>query len=364
MAWDGARIKALAKARKISLTHLAASMQTSRQTVNDWIKGQTPKGTHLINLSKFFSIQPTYFFTEDETQPISFPLHRTRGVAKRNAAMEEDTLTLAREYENLFRFAPSPGLISVLRGRGDDETAQRLALKFRSLVGLETDKPMDYEHAFKLLEKLNIVCIFREFVSNIKSYAFYCRIHKHRVIFINTKTNVLDLVFPLLHEVMHAVRAEEGLPSYDEEEERFCDMAAGSAQFPESYVDFVYDSIKGLAKPQQINTLKRYSVTHGHSLYGIYKQIENKYGKIDLNIHGANTTLKKESLSVGEILLQSKDPKDYIARLRIWSPLFFEIVSRQVDNPSTRKFGEWLGLDNSIDAEQARKEWKQIIDCN
>lgn len=363
MAWEGARIKELAKSRKLSLTQLAAYLNTSRQTVNDWINGQMPKGSHLVALSKVFNVPPAYFFPEDELQPISVPLHRKRGVAKLNATMEEDTKALAHDYESLFRFAPSPGLVPVQRGARDEATARSLALELRSLVFMDADKPMDYEHTFKLLAKLNIICIFREFAPSIKSYAFYCRIHKHRVIFVDTRTNVLDLIFPVLHEVIHAVRDEEGLVLYDQEEEDFCDMVAGYTQFPDSYVDSVYDAIKNLSKPQQINYLKRYARTYRHSLFGIVKQIKSKYSKFELTTGGADGNLKKESMIIGEILLQNQEPKDYLTHLRVLSPLFFEIVSRQIDNPSTRKFGEWLGLENSIDAEQARKEWKRIIDC-
>ena len=95
--------------------------------------------------------------------------------------------------------------------------------------------------------------------SSIKSYAFYSRIHIYRVVFINTKTNVLDLIFPILHETMHAVRDEEGATLYDEEEEKSCDLAAGYTQFPDTYIDMVYDAVEGRPKPQQVSTLKIFS---------------------------------------------------------------------------------------------------------
>jgi transcriptional regulator with XRE-family HTH domain len=361
MGWDGSRIKTLSREKGITLIRLAEYLKVSRQTVNDWMNGQVPKGSHLFELCKFLEVSPSIFFPENSVPPMSLPLHRTRGVAKLNSTMEDDAKDLAREYEGLFRFASPPGLVRVLRGGKDN--ASTLALELRSLVEMDPDEPMDYEHTFKLLAKLNIVCILRDFSPNIKSYAFYCRIHNHRVIFIDTKTNALDLIFPLLHDTMHAVRDEEGKILYDEEEEKVCDMVAGFTQFPDSYVNLVHDAIKDLPKPLQINTLKRYSVTYGHSLYGIYMQIRERCGGIDLNIGGANTNLKKDFLGIGEILFKSKEPKDYISHLRTLSPLFFDIVSRQIDNPSTRKFGEWLGLDTAMDAEHARKEWRKILDC-
>lgn len=363
MGWDGSRIKVLTKEKGVRLKQMEEYLTISRQTINAWVNGQVPKGTHLVALCKFFNVSPSFFFPEDAAPTMTLPLHRTRGVAKLNGTMEKDARELASDYEGLFRFAASPGLVPVLRGGRDKEIAQTIAQELRSLALIGPDKPMDYEHTFDLLAKLNIVCIFREFVPSIKSYAFYCRIHKHRVVFINTKTNVLDLIFPLLHETMHAVRDGEGTALYDEEEEAFCDMAAGYTQFPDSYVEAVYDSITGRPTPQQINTLKKYSGTYGHSIFGIYKQIELKYDKINLNIFGADTKLKKDFLSIGEILFKSSEPHDYIQHLRRLSPLFFEIVSRQLDNPSTRKFGEWLGLDSTLDAEHARKEWRKILEC-
>ncbi len=362
MGWDGTRIKALAKEKGIKLVSLAENLNITRQTINDWINGQVPKGTHLVALSKIFNVPPGHFFPDEAMETISLPLHRTRGVARLTGAMEEDAKELASDYEGLFRFAPSPGLVQVLRGGRDSDTARNLAQNLRSMVQMDTDKPMDYEHTFKLLAKLNIVCIFKEFPSNIKSYAFYCRIHNHRVVFVNTKTNVLDLIFPLLHETMHAVRDGEGAVLYDEEEEGFCDMAAGHTQFPDTYIDMVYDSIKGRPEAQQVTLLKKFSGTHSHSVFGICTQIESRHGKINLNIGGAHTNLKKDFLSIGEILFKSKEPQDYLLHLRSLSPLFFDIVSRQIDNASIRKFGEWLGLDNTSDAENARNEWRKILE--
>lgn len=185
----------------------------------------------------------------------------------------------------------------------------------------------------------------------------------HRVVFINTKTNVLDLIFPILHETMHAVRDEEGVTLYDEEEEKFCDMAAGYTQFPDTYIDMVYDAIQGRPKPQQVTTLKKYSSKYNHSIYGIYAQIKSRHHIFDLDIFAADTKLKKDFQSIGEILFKNNEPHDYIQHLRRMSPLFFEIISGQIDNPSTRKFGEWLGLDTSLDAEHARHEWRKILEC-
>lgn len=363
MGWDGSRIKVLSKERQVPLIQLAEHLKVSRQTVNDWMNGQVPKGTHLVELCRFLNVSPSSFFPEDAVKPISLPLHRTKGVAKLNKDMEANAKDLAGDYEGLFRFAPSPGLVHVLRGGKDRDTAYSLAQDLRTMSLIGTDRPMDYVHTFRLLAQLNVVCIFREFPPSIKSYAFYSRIHMYRVVFINTKTNVLDLIFPILHETMHAVRDEEGATLYDEEEEKSCDLAAGYTQFPDTYIDMVYDAVEGRPKPQQVSTLKIFSSKHTHSIYGIYAQIKAKHPKFDLDIFGADTKLKKEFPSIGEILFKSNEPHDYIQHLRKLSPIFFDIVSRQIDNPSTRKFGEWLGLDTTLDAEHARKEWRKILDC-
>jgi len=363
MGWDGSRIKVLSRERHVSLVHLAGQLKVSRQTINDWIKGQVPKGTHLVELCRFLNVSPSSFFTEETVSPISRPLHRIKGAAKLSEAMDTGARELASDYEGLFRFAPTPGLVPVLRGWKDKETARRIAQELRLRAQIDADKPIGYEHTFNLLEKLNIVCIFREFHADIKSYALYCRIHNHRVVFINTKTNILDLIFPLLHETMHAVRDGEGTTFYDEEEEAFCDVAAGHIQFPDNYVDMVFDFIDGKPIAQQINTLKMFSRIHGHSIFGIYTQIKSRHEEINLRTGGADTNLKKEFPSIGEILFKSTEPLEYISHLRKLSPLFFDIVSRQIDNPSTRKFGEWLGLDTTLDAELAHKEWRKILEC-
>ena len=362
MEWVGSRIKILSKEKGIPLTRIAKDLQVSRQTMNDWIKGQVPKGTHLIGLCKIFNVSPDYFFQEESVTPISIPLHRTRGRAKLNTTMEHNAMILAKEYEGLFRFASSPGLVPVLRGGEDMETARSLAQTLRTMVRVEANKPMDYEKAFTLLAKLNIVCIFRAFPVHIKGYAFYCRIHRHRVIFVNTATSVLDLIFALLHETVHAVRDEDGSVVYDREEESFCDMAAGLTQYQEAYVEMVFNAIKDKPGGQQVNILKKYSGTYCHSIYGICSQIESRHTEFNLKTGGADTNLKKDFLTIGEILFESKEPAAYITNLKELSPLFFDIVSKQIDNPSTRKFGELLGLESSLDAQQVRTAWRELLE--
>ena len=365
MSWDGAKLKILAHERGVTLIKLADLLNVSRQTVNDWIKGQVPKGSHLIRLSTTLDINPGYFFPNEVSEEISVPLHRKRGVAKVTPAMEQDSRDMAREYENLFRFAPPPGLVPILRiNRRDPKSAVEMAGQLRGLAKTEADKPMDYRHCFDLLANLKIVIIFRNFPDSVKGYAFCCKIHNHMVVFVDNDTNVLDLIFPLLHETIHAIRDERGINSYDQEEEDFCDSVAGDVQFPLEYVEIVHKAIEGRPNSHQINLLKEFSAANGHSVFGIAEQLKKLFPPFDLNVAGANANLKKEFPSVGEILFEDQDPKCYIKNLQSLTPIFFEIVSNQINNVTTRKMAEWLSLENSLDGREVLDEWKRMIHCS
>ncbi|RPJ04356.1 MAG: XRE family transcriptional regulator, partial [Deltaproteobacteria bacterium] len=115
MNWDGERLKGLVQERGFTLVRLAGTLNVSRQALTDWTNGQVPKGSHLVALSKVLNVPPGYFFPEDETPPISVPLHRKRGVAKVTSSMEEASQKMAREYESLFRSAPAPGIVPIMR---------------------------------------------------------------------------------------------------------------------------------------------------------------------------------------------------------------------------------------------------------
>jgi transcriptional regulator with XRE-family HTH domain len=365
MIWDGTKLRTLIKEKGLTLTELANRLSVSRQAVNDWTKNQVPKGSHLIKISKILDVNPGYFFPEVETKEISVPLHRTRGVAKVTLVMEQDALHMAKDYENLFRFAPAPGLVPVLKiNRRNNQSVIDMAKELRKLAQVESDKPMDYEHTFGLLSTLKIVVIFRDFPQNVKGYAFYCKICNYRVVFVNNKTNILDLIFPLLHETIHAIRNGDEIVPYDQEEEDFCDSVAGSTQFPNEYVELVYDAIKGRRESHQINLLKEFSAKNGHSMFGIAEQIRKVYSTFDLNVAGANANLRKEFLCIGDILFKDQDPKCYVKNLKALTPLFFDIVTRQMENVTTRKIGEWLGLESSLDVKEVIEEWRRVINCD
>ena len=364
MIWDGTKLRTLLKEKGITLTELASRLNVSRQAVNDWTKNQIPKGSHLIKISKALDVNPGYFFPEETTNQISVPLHRTRGVAKVTPAMEQDAMQMVKDYENLFRFAPAPGLVPVLKiNRRDHQSAVDMAKELRKLADVESDKPLNYEQTFGLLSMLKIIIIFRDFPQNVKGYAFYCKVYKYRVVFVNNMTNILDLIFPLLHESIHAIRDGDGVLAYDQEEEDFCDSVAGSTQFPNEYVELVYEAIRGRRESHQVNLLKEFSSRNGHSMFGIAEEIKKTHPAFNLNVAGANANLRKEFPCVGDILFEDQDPKCYVDHLKMLTPLFFDIVSQQINDVTTRKIGEWLGLESGLDAKEVIEEWRRTINC-
>ena len=75
MKWEGLKLKELAKNKRLSLQNLAEGVGISGQTVNDWIKGQVPKGNHLLLLCKLLDINPKAFFLT--ILEITFPFQPT-----------------------------------------------------------------------------------------------------------------------------------------------------------------------------------------------------------------------------------------------------------------------------------------------
>jgi len=94
------------------------------------------------------------------------------------------------------------------------------------------------------------------------------------VVFVNNNTNILDLIFPLLHETIHAIRDEELNTMDDPVEENFCDLVAGYIQFPGEYVSMVAKTIINRRIGIQINLLKEFAEKNSHSLFGIVQQLK------------------------------------------------------------------------------------------
>jgi transcriptional regulator with XRE-family HTH domain len=358
MEWAGEKIKNLIKENNFSIVKLAEKIGVSRQTVNDWIKGQVPKGNHLINLCKLFKVNPDFFFSKDFDNSISVPVHRTRRTAKVTPAMQKDALELAGIYNFFFKNDANSSVVPVVRVHNrTDEAAKKIAGELRKRACIAQDLPPDYEQTFSLLEQLGIKVIFRYFPEKIKAYAFYTKIHGHRVVFVNNSTNIIDLIFPILHEAVHAIRDEIQInDAFDTEEEKFCDNVANYIQFPEKYVQRVYDVINSLPVGVQVNKLKTFGKTYSHALFGIVKQIKTIDPGFDLKTGGADSNLKKGFPSIGDILFLSNDPNDYAAKILKLSPLFTSIILDQIDGMTNSKLGEILGIESELDAKTIKDE--------
>jgi transcriptional regulator with XRE-family HTH domain len=365
MEWQGEKIRTLAKEKNISLAKLAALTGVSRQTVNSWIKGQTPKGLHLISICRNFEIAPDYLFS-DTDYSIAIPLHRTRQTAKVTPALQADALKLAKEYALLFRNDPESAILPVARVRTKNSAdAKAIAENLRRISGVKQDEPIGYKDTFRLLEKLGIKVIFRYFPEKIKAYAFFTKIYSHRVIFVNNTTNVLDLIFPLIHEAVHAIRDERLIDDiYDTDEEGFCDEVANHTQFPDEYVHWVWEHLKSREPAIQINTLKTFSEKHGHALFGLAKRINSIYPEFNPKLGGANTNLKKRFPAIGDIIFQEKDPREFVNRLKNLSPLFVATLMRQIDSMTNRKVAEILAIDNIIDGDAIKRELQKLTEIS
>ncbi|MGA2107296.1 MAG: XRE family transcriptional regulator [Syntrophorhabdales bacterium] len=359
MNFEGSKLRAFAKGRGLSLQHVAESVGVSRQTVNDWIGGQVPKGNHLMLLCKLFGVNPNAFFSGDPQVAISVPTHRQRMGSKITESTQQTAVALAREYLSIFKNSKSPEVVPVVRtqdGKGRND-ARQVAEKLRLRSGIPDDKPFDYKDTFKLAEALGIHVIFRDFPTSIKSYAFYVTIDGRRVVFVNSSTNVIDLIFPLLHELVHAVRDEirrEG--EYDEEEEAFCDSVASFVQFPPPYVEFVYNTIRPLSKPQQVNTLKSFAKTYHHSLYGIVKAIRAMEPSFELQVGGADSNLRKQFPTIDKEISAEADVRNFLQIMRFLSGNFLNVVASQIESISNRKLAEILNVESELDAGEIRAE--------
>ncbi|MBF0552743.1 MAG: ImmA/IrrE family metallo-endopeptidase [Deltaproteobacteria bacterium] len=360
MGWEGLKIKMLIKDRGWTLQRLATKIGVSRQSVTDWINGQIPKGHHLISLSQCLGVTPADLFTPKPDDSISVPAHRKRGSAKIKPATTAEAFKLAKEYKSLFfNDAAGARLTDVWKLELGEATPDPLSIKsiaqeLRSESGISPDNPMNYRYVFKMLDKLGLVVIFRNF-HEPKTYAFYSKIYGRHVIFVNTDTNIMDLIFALLHEAGHALLDRNG-ETFSDEDESVCDHLAGYVQFPDSYVDDTYESIKGLTPGEQINKLKYRCRKYGHSLHGVVTKIKGINPVFDLSVHGADTNLKKEFPSMGQVLFETSDAREYVDKLFNFTPSFMKIIISQLDTLSYKKLAELLELESTLDALEVHEE--------
>lgn len=355
MNWSGQTLKTLCEGRSLPISGLAKKLEVSRQTVHDWINGQVPKGTHLLALCEALGVEPDELFGSPKSA-VLVPVHRTRKNAKVNPKRQQHAIDLASEYDALCAGARMPVLQPVVRSAGCDDV-EPLAKCFRTLAGLAASPdPMDYAHVFKLMEALGVCVIFRSFPKDLRDYAFYVRIHDHRVVFVNLQNNVLDLIFPIIHEAVHAVRDEETpAGEYDEKEEAFCDAVANAVQFPPEYVAKISQSLKGLPAGYQVNLLKTEAALHHHAICGLVKCIEKEM-RLNLNIHGADSNLHKEFPTLRQVLdSDGESPEKYLEQLKALSPLFYKALQGNIASLSERKLAEILELPSVFDAQRVRE---------
>jgi transcriptional regulator with XRE-family HTH domain len=353
MSFDGSIIKKKAKETGYSLTTLAEKLHVTRQAVNTWIDGRVPRGKHLVDLCSLLGLRPDDFFSAEAKSSVTAPLHRAMLKKTITSEMAEASLATACEYLNIFRQAPTSAMVPVVRVQErNDEAARQTALRLREISGIRDDKPMNYDGAFKLLAALNVFVVLRPFPRAIikDSYAFYSRIADQRVVFVNIDINVLDLIFQLLHETVHAIRDESPEDIKTEAEEAFCDKVAMFTQFPDFYTKIIATAIRGCESAQVVNMLKKYSGDNGHSIYGLYYRLREEGLFPDkLSIGGAAANLKKQFPVLRDILYRESDPHRFVKLLFELSPHFMKLVKAGIPGASVRKVGEWLGLDSTLD---------------
>ena len=363
MSWNGEKIREKMGEINKSIIDLSGAIGVSRQAIDAWIKGRVPRGQHLIKLCKELGAAPAYFFTPEKEALVSVPQHRTIRKRPVTDEMKAATKEMAEQYLNLFRAAPASSLVRVIRAsRRDRENAKKIGAQLRALSGIGEDHPMDFDHAFLMLTELGIYVVFRPFPEDIqkKIYAFHSRICGQRVIFVNTATNIIDLIFQLLHETVHAVRDEDPSMYNEQEEEDFCDLVANYIQFPDGYMETVAQAIKGCREDVAVNKLKDFAKKYKHSLFGISKRFEQAGIPLTIKVGGADANLKKTTYTVSDVLFDDGDARSYIEKLQELSPNFTALVADQSPDVSLRKLGEWLGLDNTIDAKSVSGELKRL----
>ena len=81
---------------------------------------------------------------------------------------------------------------------------------------------------------------------------------------------------------------------------------------------------------------------------------------LNLKIGGADTNLKKEFRTIGDILFEDDDPKSFMELLSELTPRFINTLKEQSENISYRKLGQLLGLESALDA----KEIKKLLTAN
>lgn len=362
MEWNGNKLRQRVESSGFTQESFSKKVGVSRPTYNAWIGGQVPKGIHLIRIWDVLGLEPDALFESGRPNVRVLPSHRKRGAAKVTHETNRNATALAESYAGFFDEADVPVLQPVAPQR-TPESAVKLAAEMRKLMGLgDGHTPPALRQVFDLLQKLGVYVVFAKFPEGIKDYAFYTQIKGNRVVFVNTTTNELDLIFPLLHEAVHAVRnicPGEG-EAWDEEEDLFCDRVAGLVQFPDGYIEDVRAAIQGCEKGHLIDTLTGFAERHHHAIYGLIRRlVESKalnqpktmqpYLMADSRLRKRHGTLRSHLLNNGHI-------GNFLDAFRAYSPLWVGLFLRHVGGMTVSRLAECLDL-SYVDAKSVMDEW-------
>jgi len=350
MEWNGNKLRQRVEDSGFTQESFSKKVGVTRTTYTAWITGEVPKGIHLIKIWDVLGLEPDALFNPGQPSVRAIPSHRKRGVAKVTGETNQAATALAESFAGLFEDTDIPVLQLVATQR-TPEAAVKLAIELRKLMGIgDGHTPPTALHVFELLKKLGIYVIFTRFPENIKDYAFYTHIKGNRVVFANTATNELDLIFPLIHEAVHAVRnvcPEDGA-AWDQAEDVFCDRVAGLVQFPDGYVADVQAALRFCPSGRYMDAMKEYAERHQHVIYGVVlRLVENDVLSKPKNMspyHIADAALRKKHGTLRDLLLAKGHISTFLNNLQTFSPLWFALLQRQARGMTIGRLAECLDL--------------------
>jgi Zn-dependent peptidase ImmA (M78 family) len=214
-----------------------------------------------------------------------------------------------------------------------------------------------------LLDQLKVCAIFTSFPKEIKDYAFYTQLRGSRVVFINTATSVLDLVFPVLHEAVHAIRPV--LESNDQEEidreEDFCDMVASLVQFPDAYIREVRIALDGDGRHMQV--LEAFARQHAHVISGLAKRLGLVKPGSKIYYMADSKLKQKIKQTLRDCLMPNEHVSVFLQNLARYSPRWFALLKKRCNEVTVSKLAEYVDVSH-VDAKEVRYEILAMLgDC-
>lgn len=363
MKWRGDKLKELVKAQAFTQEAFSEAVGVTRPTYNAWINGQVPKGIHLIKIWKALGVKAEDLFDLSPSAVQILPLHRKRGTAKNTETSDKATRTLAESFAGLFDDTDVPSLQIVAPVRSE-AAALNVATEMRKLMGLENaNTPPTFQQVMHLLDQLKVCAIFTSFPKEIKDYAFYTQLRGSRVVFINTATSVLDLVFPVLHEAVHAIRPV--LESNDQEEidreEDFCDMVASLVQFPDAYIREVRIALDGDGRHMQV--LEAFARQHAHVISGLAKRLGLVKPGSKIYYMADSKLKQKIKQTLRDCLMPNEHVSVFLQNLARYSPRWFALLKKRCNEVTVSKLAEYVDVSH-VDAKEVRYEILAMLgDC-